>query len=267
MGKRSYRQALRPGEWAPPALALADFDAQVRREKRNMKRRILVVDDDLQAVAALSAHLESANYDVTTVERGLEGLRIAYRLQPDLVILDLTLPDQDGWSICQRLREMSDVPIMTMSEGATKHDAVRALNAGADDHMPKPLRLDELLARIKALIRRAHWNARPLDASRTIPRLHSDLLLDAARHSVMIHGRDVELTPLEFRLLDTLHRHAGRVLPHHYLLLEVWGPQYSDRTNYLKLYIRYLREKIEDDPSNPRFVRTEWGVGYYLSES
>jgi two-component system KDP operon response regulator KdpE len=232
-----------------------------------MKRRILIIDDDSDLVEDMKMRLEGANYDVTLARRGQEGLRLAYHTQPDAVILDLSLPDLDGWAVCQRLREMSDVPIMTITGSRSKHDLVRALNTGADDHVARPFNWEELLARLKALIRRASLNARPLDGQRPVFRSSHSLLLDPARHTVTIHGKRVELTPIEFRLLSTLHRHAGRVLPHHYLLLEVWGPQYAGRTNYLKLYIRYLRQKIEDDPSHPQLLRTEWGVGYYLSES
>jgi two-component system KDP operon response regulator KdpE len=162
---------------------------------------------------------------------------------------------------------MSNVPILTLTASASKNHLVRALNTGADEFITKPFNWDELLARIQALLRRAGQPEQPQVSSRAAaPRGHA-LLLDPTRHSVTVRGKSIELTPIEFRLLATLHRHAGRVLPHHYLLLEVWGPQYVDRVNYVKLYVRYLREKIEVDPRNPQFLRTEWGVGYYLSEA
>lgn len=231
-----------------------------------MKRRILIIDDDPDLAQLLKLRLDGANFETTVALRGLEGLQQAYRIQPDLVILDLNLPDLDGWTVCQRLREMSNVPIMALSASTTKSHLVRALNLGADDFVTKPFNWDELLARLQALLRRASLDGQPSNQQRsTSPRGHS-LLLDPTRQTVTVHGKSVELTPIEFRLLSCLHRHAGRVLPHHYLLLEVWGPQYVDRINYVKLYIRYLREKIESDPRNPQFLRTEWGVGYYLSE-
>jgi two-component system KDP operon response regulator KdpE len=231
-----------------------------------MKRRLLLMDHNPELLQALKMRLEAANFDVTATLNGLEGLRLAYRMQPDAVILDLDLPDQDGWTACQRLRAMSDVPIMAVMASASKAHLVRALDLGADDFMAKPFNWDEFSARLQALIRRAKLNAQQPGGQRSGAQRSYALLLDDARHTVTVRGRSIELTPLEFRLLACLHRHVGRVLPHHYLLLEVWGPQYVDRTNYVKLYIRYLREKIEDDPRNPQFIHTEWGVGYYLSE-
>lgn len=232
-----------------------------------MKQRILLIDDDLDFLELMKMRLEGANFDVTLARHGLEGLRLAYHIQPDAIILDLRLPDADGWTVCQRLREMSDVPILVLSASTAKHDLVRALNVGADEFVTKPFNWDELLARLKAMLRRAKLSARPTSDHCPAPQRSHNLLLNPADHTVTVHGKSIELTPIEFRLLACLHRHAGRVLPHHYLLLEVWGPQYADRTNYLKLYIRYLRKKIEQDPSNPQLLRTEWGVGYYLSES
>lgn len=232
-----------------------------------MKQHILLIDDDPDFLDVMKLRLESANFEVTLACSGLEGLRLAYHLQPDAIILDLRLPDADGWTVCQHLREMSDVPILVLSASTAKHDLVRALNVGADEFVTKPFHWDELLARLKAMLRRARLNARSHDALCPVPQRSHSLLLNPDDHTVIVHGKSIELTPIEFRLLACLHRHAGRVLPHHYLLLEVWGPQYADRTNYLKLYIRYLRKKIEQDPSNPQLLRTEWGVGYYLSES
>lgn len=232
-----------------------------------MKQRILLVDDDPDLLDLMKLRLEGANFDVALARSGLEGLRLAYHIQPDAIILDLRLPDADGWTVCQRLREMSDVPILVLSASTAKHDLVRALNVGADEFVTKPFHWDEFLARLKAMLRRAKLSARPTSDHCPAPQRSHSLLLNPTDHTVTVHGKSIELTPIEFRLLACLHRHAGRVLPHHYLLLEVWGPQYADRTNYLKLYIRYLRKKIEQDPSNPQLLRTEWGVGYYLSES
>lgn len=232
-----------------------------------MKQRILLIDDDPEFLDLMKLRLEGANFDVTLSQRGLEGLRLAYHTQPDAIILDLRLPDADGWTVCQRLREMSDVPILVISASTAKHDLVRALNVGADEFVTKPFHWDELLARLRAMLRRARLSTRPSNDHCLAPQRSHSLWLNPVDRTVTVHGKSIELTPIEFRLLACLHRHAGRVLPHHYLLLEVWGPEYADRINYLKLYIRYLRKKIEQDPSNPQLLRTEWGVGYYLSES
>ncbi len=232
-----------------------------------MKRRILLIDDDPDLIQLLKMRLESANFEVVFAQRGLEGLQQAYRTQPDAVILDLDLPDMDGWTVCQRLRELSNVPILTLTASTSKSHLVRALNIGADEYVTKPFSWDELLARLHAMLRRAAMSKQPGGIQPLSHQASPALRLDPTRHTVTVRGRSIELTPIEFRLLACLHRHAGRVLPHHYLLMEVWGPQYVDRTNYVKLYIRYLREKIEDDPRNPQLLRTEWGVGYYLSES
>jgi DNA-binding response OmpR family regulator len=232
-----------------------------------MKRRILLIDDDSDLLQLLKMRLESANFEVVSAQRGLEGLQQAYRTQPDAVILDLDLPDMDGWTVCQRLRELSNVPILTLTASTSKSHLVRALNIGADEYVTKPFSWEELLARLHAMLRRASMSKQPVGVQHPSSPSGPALRLDPTRHTVTVRGKSIELTPIEFRLLACLYRHAGRVLPHHYLLMEVWGPQYVDRTNYVKLYIRYLREKIEDDPRNPQFLRTEWGVGYYLSES
>jgi two-component system KDP operon response regulator KdpE len=170
------------------------------------------------------------------------------------------LPDLDGFEVCRLVREFSSVPIIMLTARAEESDKVRGLNLGADDYLTKPFGAEELLARVKAVLRRA----RPTPQPRHPTFQTGDLRVDFARHTVTVRGRPVKLSPTEFNLLQYLAIHAGQVLPHEDILKAVWGPEYRDETEYLRVYIRYLRQKIEDDPSHPSYILTEPGVGYML---
>ncbi len=228
-----------------------------------MKETILIIDDDAALAKIVQINLEREGYRTVVASSGVEGLQKAYSNQPNLVILDIMMPGMDGWVTCRRLREISDVPIIMLTARGMEADVVKGLELGADDYIVKPFGTKVLLARIHALLRRT-------DASATKkPPIYSDgeLTVDFVKRLVTVRSERVDLTPTEFKLLSNFVQNEGRVLPHSYLLTQVWGPEYVDEVNYLKLYVRYLRQKIEKDPSNPDYILTEWGVGYRFRES
>ena len=230
-----------------------------------MNETILAIDDDRDLTHMLKAQLERKNYRVVLASSGREGLQKAYQVRPDLIILDIMMPGMDGWEVCRRLRELSNVPIIMLTARSIKGDVVKGLEAGADDYLTKPFSSKELDARIQAVLRRSD-DKNGQRGSRSSFYSNGYLSIDFDRRVVTIKGERIELTPTEFKLLSCLVRNEGRVLPHRYLLTEVWGPEYADDVDYVKLYIRYLRLKIEKDPSNPVYIMTEWGVGYRFSE-
>jgi two-component system KDP operon response regulator KdpE len=228
-----------------------------------LKETILIIDDDAALAKIVQINLEREGYSTVVASSGVEGLQKAYSNQPNLVILDIMMPGMDGWVTCRRLREISDVPIIMLTARGMEADVVKGLELGADDYIVKPFGTKVLLARIHALLRRT-------DAPATKkPPIYSDgeLTVDFVKRVVMVRSERVDLTPTEFKLLSNFVQNEGRVLPHSYLLTQVWGPEYVDEVNYLKLYVRYLRQKIEKDPSNPEYILTEWGVGYRFRES
>jgi two-component system KDP operon response regulator KdpE len=195
-------------------------------------------------------------------ETGREGLQAAETRQPDLVILDLGLPDVDGLEVIRRLREWTAVPILVLSARGQEADKIAALDAGADDYVSKPFGVGEVLARLRVLLRHAERTVRDMDdGSYEV----GDLRVDLTHRRVAVNGEDVHLTPIEYRLLTTLVKHAGKVLTHNQLLKEVWGKPYTDQPHYLHVYMGQLRRKIEKDPARPRHLLTEPGVGYRLA--
>ena len=228
-----------------------------------MKETILIIDDDADLAKIVKLNLEREGYTTVVASSGVEGLQKAYSSQPDLVILDIMMPGMDGWTTCRRLREISAVPIVMLTARGMESDIVKGLELGADDYIVKPFGTKELLARIHALLRRAETSTTKK------PPVYSDgeLTVDFVKRMVTVRDTKVDLTPTEFKLLSTFVQNEGRVLPHRFLLTQVWGPEYADEVNYLKLYVRYLRQKIEEDPSNPLYILTEWGVGYRFRES
>lgn len=224
-------------------------------------KKVLVVDDDRDLLKLLELGLEEEGFQVLTALDGSEGLRTAFRAHPDLVILDIMLPGMDGWETCRRLRELSDVPIIMLTAKARDVDVVKGLSIGADDYVVKPFGVAELVARVRACLRRAESAD---SGPKSAVLVSGDLMIDFARHRVTVRGELVDLTPTEFRLLSHLARNSGRVVPHRTLLKEVWGPEYGDELDYLRLYVSYLRRKVEKDPANPEIIKTAWGVGYYL---
>jgi two-component system KDP operon response regulator KdpE len=227
-----------------------------------LEEKILAIDDSADLLRILQVCLEREDYEVFTAGSGREGLQRTYSVQPDLVILDVMMPGMDGWEVLSRLREMSEVPIIMLTAKGREADIVRGLGLGADDYIVKPFGTAELIARVQALLRR---NKTPAVQRRTRYQ-DNGLSIDLERHAVCVNGTPVDLTPTEFRLLSVLVQNAGKVVPHRSLLTQVWGEEYANEVHYLKLYIRYLRQKIEEAPSNPRYILTEWGVGYRFRE-
>ena len=223
---------------------------------------LLLIDDDVSFCAAMRLIFTRKGFQVEMAHNAISGLQKAYALKPDLVILDIMLPDMDGWQTCRRFREMSDVPIIMLTALGSEENVVKGLNLGADDYIVKPVAVNELIARIRALLRRS---SRPNSTERKHREpifTYDYLVVDFDKYEVTVAGKKVKLSPTEFRLLSVLSRHQGRLLPHEYLLSEVWGPEYVSEEEYLRLYISYLRRKVEKDPSKPSLIHNEWGVGY-----
>jgi two-component system, OmpR family, KDP operon response regulator KdpE len=221
--------------------------------------RILVVDDEKQIRRMLKAALEGYGYDIAEASSGHEALNQTAIFHPDLIILDLGLPDIDGIEVIQRLREWTKIPIIILSVREHEDDKIKALDAGADDYVTKPFSMGELLARLRVAIRHT---ARSEDE----PILtFGELTMDLAHRNVMIKGEEVKLTPTEYEIMKYLAQQAGRVVTHRQLLRTVWGPNYQEESQYLRVYIGQLRRKIEADPSQPTYIITEPGVGYRLA--
>jgi two-component system, OmpR family, KDP operon response regulator KdpE len=222
---------------------------------------VLVVDDDAQIVRALRTGLRARGHDVLTAPNGETALDTLSRAGVDLVILDLGLPGIDGIEVIRRLRGWLDVPVIVLSVREAHVDKVAALDAGADDYVTKPFSIDELLARMRAVRRRAAGEAAP-------PVLRfEDLEVDLARQAVHLRGELVRLTPTEYRLLEAMATNAGKLLTHGWLLRKVWGPAYGRESHYVRVYVQQLRRKLADDPSRPQFILTEPGLGYrWLAE-
>ncbi|RCK72974.1 MAG: sensor histidine kinase [Anaerolineae bacterium] len=219
---------------------------------------ILVIDDEPQIRRALKTILTAHHFRVSLAASGAEGEALAASLQPDLIILDLGLPDIDGIEVCRRIREWSQVPIIVLSVRESERDKVIALDRGADDYLTKPFGIEELLARIRVALR--HAAQAPSEKS-TIVR-SGDLVIDLLNHKVTRRNEEVKLTVTEFKLLAYLARNAGKVLSHHAILSNVWDPADVDRLEYLRVYIRQLRKKLEEDPENPKIIVNEPGIGY-----
>jgi two-component system KDP operon response regulator KdpE len=219
--------------------------------------RILVVDDEPQILRALEMSLRGAGYDVETATTGAQALTAAAVKPPDAVILDLVLPDARGTDVCRELRTWTSVPVILLSVVGDEVEKVAALDAGADDYVTKPFGVDELLARLRAALRRVEPTQEPVHAI-------GELRIDLAAREVTFGGQPVQLTPHEFELLRLLARNEGKLLTHKAILEAVWGQAYADESHYLHVYVSQLRRKLEPDPSRPRYILTEPGVGYRL---
>lgn len=229
-----------------------------------MTARILLADDDECLTRAVGLVLEEMGYKVDIVQNGLEALVQVQKGNPNLVILDVMLPRVDGWETCRRIREISNTPILMLTARDGVWDEVKGLRSGADVYMTKPFALSVLLAQVEALLRRNPPTDHPPKlAEVTIGKLQINL----PHREVSLAGQPIGLSPTEFRLLTVLASRVGRVVSHRELLTEVWGPEYADEAAYLKLYVWYLRKKIEEDPNHPRYILTKRGQGYYLNDS
>jgi two-component system, OmpR family, KDP operon response regulator KdpE len=220
--------------------------------------RILVVDDEKQILRMLKVALEGNGYDVAEATSGRDGLNQAALFHPDLIVLDLGLPDMDGLEVIKRLREWAQTPIIILSVREHEDDKIEALDAGADDFITKPFSMGELLARLRVALRHAAKTGD--EPVLTI----GDLTMDLARRNVTFQGEEIRLTPTEYEILKYLALQAGRVVTHRQLLRTIWGPNSQEQTHYLRIYIGQLRHKIEADPSQPVHILTEPGVGYRL---
>jgi two-component system, OmpR family, KDP operon response regulator KdpE len=228
----------------------------------NNPATIIVIEDEAQIRRFLRTTLASEGYKVIEAETGKQGLSEATTRKPDLIVLDLGLPDMDGVEVVKELRTWSSVPIIILSARSQESDKISALDAGAGDYLVKPFGVGELLARIRVALRHVSSTANGEEEGVFSV---DELKVDMIHRKVTVSGIDVHLTPIEYRLLTVLVKHAGKVLTHRLLLKEVWGPNYVERAHYLRIYMGILRHKLEKDPARPRFLLTEVGVGYRLA--
>jgi len=228
-----------------------------------VKTRILIVDDEISIIKFLRANLLDKGYEVLASMNGVEALETFEKELPDLVVLDIMMPKMDGFEVCRRIREWSQVPIIMLSAIGSEEDKVKCLDLGADDYITKPFGKDELVARIKAVMRRT-------ESAAAVPTQTSfssgDLQINFTQRRVTTAGKEVKLTPTEYNLLQELVLNAGKVLTHTHLLNKVWGPEYRDEREYLHVFIPRLRSKLEADPANPKYITTVSGVGYQFKD-
>ncbi|CAG1005853.1 MAG: response regulator transcription factor [Anaerolinea sp.] len=223
-----------------------------------MPEKILIIDDEEFTVNLIAHLLEKKGYEVIKAFRAEEGLRKAYRNHPDLVLLDIMMPEMDGFEVCRRLRELSDVPIIFITAKSEVKDVVKGLELGADDYITKPFDNDELVARVRAHLRRSPGPS----VSEELVFNGGEFRVNFLNREVRVRNKVVHLTPKEFNLLSVLVRNTGRVITRTELVREAWGPGYADAVDSLKLYIHYLRQKVETDPDHPEYILTSRGVGY-----
>ena len=232
-----------------------------------MGKKVLVVDDEPAFVRLVEQVLTQKGYEVLKASNGQESLRIFFDHRPDVVLLDVVMPRMDGWQTCSRIRDVSDIPIIIITgKQKSEADIVRGLDYGADDYLIKPVGNKELVARVRAVLRRAEL-ASSVDTKKRITYSDDFLTVDVAERMIIVNGERVRLTPTEFRLFALLVGNAGRVLTHKQLLEKVWGWEYVDDLDHLRIYIWHLRHKIEPDPTQPKYIITEPGVGYYFQKS
>ena len=222
-------------------------------------KRILVIDDEPRMRRFISMNLDLEGYQVLEAGNGLDGVRRVREDLPDLVLLDVMMPEMDGFEALRNIRQFSQVPVIMLTVKSDEEDKVRGLELGADDYVTKPFGPRELSSRIKAVLRRTEIQGM---TDQAVVKVDDRLQIDFNRHQVIVDGRVIKLRPTEHRLLYHLVNNAGWTMPHETLLAKVWGHEYRDETHYLRLYITYLRQKIEPDPAHPRYILTERGVGY-----
>lgn len=227
-------------------------------------KRILVVDDEPSIQRILSRNLANTGYDVLVADDGEQAVEMARLHQPDLILLDLCLPGHlDGLGVCVQIRKWSQTPIIVLSARTEERQKVQALDLGADDYLTKPFSNEELLARVRVCLRRVQSNETPSEEEPALLQSNDGYLsMDIPRRHVRVDEQEIRLTPTEFSLLHQLMLHAGKVMTHRTLLRAVWGPEYGEESDYLRVYIRQLRRKVEQEPSQPRYILTEPGVGY-----
>lgn len=222
-----------------------------------MSEAILLIDDDQTLLELLAEHIHMAGYQVLMANRGEDGIALAFEKDVDLVVLDVMMPEMDGWEVCRRLRQASNIPILMLTAKGEEIDKLRGFHLGVDDYVSKPFSFAEVVARIHALLARTQRNVSKADQLTT-----EDLTIEFNQHKVTVRGNVVELSPTEYRLLETLARQANRTLPTEQLVVQVWGESYAGEVEHVKRYIWALRKKIERDPGDPRHIITERGFGY-----
>ena len=227
------------------------------------RRRILVVDDEERMVRFIRMNLEHDGFLVSEAFNGRQAVQRLRDVSPDLILLDVMMPDLDGFEVLQMVREISSVPVIMLTAKGEEDDRIRGLELGADDYIPKPFNPRELVSRVKAVLRRTEGASGSMHG---LIEVDEHLKMDFDRREIWKDGRLVKLRPTEYRLLYHLVQNAGWVVTHDQLLAKVWGYEYRDEPHYVRLYINYLREKLEDDPSNPRYILTERGVGYRFAD-
>ena len=228
-----------------------------------MSARIAVIDDEPNIRRLLSLALGHRGFTVQCAADGAAGIELVREWLPDLIVLDVMMPEMDGFETLKAIREVSNVPVIMLTVRQSEQDRIRGLDLGADDYVAKPFSPRELLSRIRALLRRSLM---PPPARKTEIVVDPDLRIDFERHEVIVRGKKVDLRPTEYRLLYHLVNNAGRLLTHETLLSKVWGREYRDEAHYLRLYITYLRQKLEQDPAHPKYILTERGLGYRFQE-
>jgi DNA-binding response OmpR family regulator len=227
-----------------------------------MKERILLVEDDIEFINLTRTWLHNAGYEVFTAGDGVEGMRRVFSSRPDIVLLDANIPKMDGWEVCRRIRDMSDIPVLMVTVNGQKSDKLKGFNMGADDYLAKPVDFHELIARIQAILRRTRSTAQD---TRSSTFNNGDIEVDWGSRQVWVRGKRVKLSPTEFKIMSCLIKSRGWIVTHEQLLEKAWGPNYVGDKSFVKLYIRYLRQKIEKDPHKPQIIMTERGVGYYFA--
>jgi len=228
-------------------------------EKTSHKNRILVVDDERGLVRIIRLNLEQDGFEVFEANNGAQAMDRLRAVIPDLVLLDVMMPDLDGFTVLKMIREVGNTPVIMLTAKGEEGDKVKGLELGADDYVTKPFSPKELASRIRAVLRRGNFAG---DSEEGVVEVDDRLKIDFGRHQVFIDGQEVKLRPTEYRLLNHLVKNAGWVLTHDQILQKVWGYEYDNEPHYVRLYINYLRNKLEKDPSNPQYILTERGIGY-----
>jgi DNA-binding response OmpR family regulator/signal transduction histidine kinase len=240
-------------------------EADLEPRQTHHRTRVLIVEDDPLMMRVLKSHLQKSHFEVISAGEGEKALELAAVETPNLILLDVYLPDANGFDLCARLREFSSVPVIMVTNSTNDQDVIRGLSVGADDYLVKPFRTVELLARIEAVLRRSHLADMPQQHQGKTEFRAGDLVMDFAHHKVTVRGNPVKLTPIEYKLLYHLVANAGCILTHDQLVAKVWGPIFRQETQYLWVNISRLRAKLERDPNKPEYILTERGVGYYFS--
>jgi DNA-binding response OmpR family regulator len=230
-----------------------------RSEPEYTGMRILVVDDEQHMIDLIRMNLELEGFQVLEASNGIDALDQVRKHIPDLIILDIMMPQLDGFEVLKMLREFSSVPVIMLTAKGEEEDKVRGLELGADDYVTKPFGARELVSRVKAVLRRTESLTEP---SESIIKVDDRLSVDFNKREVIVEGKHIKLRPTEYRLLYHLMQNAGWTVPHEQLLAKVWGYEYREETHYVRLYVNYLREKIEEDPAHPKYILTERGIGY-----